>query len=79
MRCDYLGFIYGKVRRFVKSFSRRMRYNVLGVVDFASKEVVTVTNDTYIAATEVCEILRKISAKYTDRDTGRASTWLLTT
>ena len=28
MGCDYLGFIYGKVRRFVKSFSGRMRYNV---------------------------------------------------
>ena len=62
MGCDYLGFIYGKVRRFVKSFSGRMRYNVLGAVDFATKEVVTVTNDTYITATEVCEILRKISA-----------------
>lgn len=67
MGCDYLGFIYGKVRRFVKSFSGRMRYNVLGAVDFATKEVVTVTNDAYITATEVCEILRKISAKYTGK------------
>ncbi len=67
MGCDYLGFIYGKVRRFVKSFSGRMRYNVLGALDFVTKEVVTVTNDTYITATEVCEILRKISAKYTGR------------
>ncbi len=67
MGCDYLGFIYGKVRRFVKSFSGRMRYNVLGAAGFVTKEVVTVTNDTYITATEVCEILRKISAKYTGR------------
>lgn len=67
MGCDYLGFIYGKVRRFVKSFSGRMRYNVLGAIDFATKEVVTVTNDTYITATEVCEMLRKISAKYTGK------------
>ncbi len=67
MGCDYLGFTYGKVRRFVKSFSGRMRYNVLGAVDFVTKEVVTVTNDTYITATEVCEILRKISAMYTGR------------
>ncbi len=64
MGCDYLGFIYGKVRRFVKSFSGRMRYNVLGAVDFVTKEVVTVTNDTYITVTEVCEILHKVSAKY---------------
>ena len=74
MGCDYLGFIYGKVRRFAKSFSGRIRYNVLGAVDFVTKEVVTVTNDTYITATEVCEILRKISARYT----GRASIWCLT-
>lgn len=67
MGCDYLGFIYGKVRRFVKSFSGRMRYNVLGAVDFATKEVVTVTNDTYITAAEVCEILHKVSAKYAGR------------
>lgn len=67
MGCDYLGFIYGKVRRFVKSFSERLRYNVLGAVDFVTKKVVTVTNDTYITATEICEILRKVSAKYTGR------------
>lgn len=67
MGCDYLGFIYGKMHRFVKSFSGRMRHNVLGAVDFVTKEVVTVTNDTYITATEVCEILRKVSAKYTGR------------
>lgn len=67
MGCDYLGFIYGKVRRFVKSFSGRVRYNVLGAVDFVTKEVVTVTNDTYITATEVCEILRKVSEKYMGR------------
>ena len=67
MGCDYLGFIYGKVRRFVKSFSGRMRYNVLGAIDFVTKEVVTVTNDTYITATEVCEMLRRISAKYTNK------------
>ncbi len=67
MGCDYLGFIYGKVRRFVKSFSGRMRYNVLGAIDFATKEVVTVTNDTYITATEVCEMLHRISEKYVGR------------
>lgn len=67
MGCDYLGFIYGKVRRFVKSFSGRKRYNVLGAIDFATKEVVTVTNDTYITATEVCDILHKIASKYTGR------------
>lgn len=64
MGCDFLGFIYGKTRRFVKSFSGRMRYNVLGAIDFVTKEVVTITNDTYITATEVCQLLRDISSKY---------------
>ena len=27
---DYLGYIYGKCRRYLKTFSGRMRYNVLG-------------------------------------------------
>ena len=65
--CDYLGSIYCRARRFVKSFSGRMRYNVLGAIDFATKEVVTVANDAYITATEVCEMLRMLSAKYADK------------
>ena len=67
MGCDYLGSIYCRARRFVKSFSGRMRYNVLGAIDFATKEVVTVTNDAYITATEVCEMLQKLSTKYADK------------
>ncbi len=64
MGCDFLGFIYGKVRRFVQTYSGRMRYNVLGAMDFITKKVLTVTNDEYITATEVCEMLRKISEEY---------------
>lgn len=64
MGCDFLGFIYGKARRFVRSFSGRLRYNVLGAINFVTKEVVTVTNDTYITATEVCQLLRQVSSKY---------------
>lgn len=68
MGCDFLGCIYGRTRRFVKSFSGRMRYNVLGAIDFATKEVLTVTNSSYITATEVCQMLRKISEKYAGRN-----------
>lgn len=64
MGCDFLGYIYGKVRRFVLTFSGRKRYNVLGAIDYATKKVLTVTNESYITATEVCEMLRKISAEY---------------
>ena len=46
--CDYLGYIYSRVRRFVKTFSGRKRYNVLGAIDYVTKRILTVTNDSYI-------------------------------
>lgn len=67
MGCDFLGCIYGTVRRFVLTFSGRRRYNVLGAIDYATKKVLTVTNESYITATEVCEMLRKIAAEYAGR------------
>lgn len=38
MGCDFLGCIYGKVRRFVLTFSGRKRYNVLGAIDYVTKK-----------------------------------------
>jgi transposase len=64
MGCDFLGCIYGKTRRFIKTFSGRKRYNVLGALNFMTKKVTTVVNDTYITAAEVCEILWKVAAEY---------------
>ena len=64
MGCDFLGHLYGKVRRFVKTFSGRRRYNVLGALDYVSKKVLTVVNDSYITASEVCAMLYKITAEY---------------
>lgn len=64
MGCDFLGHIYGKVRRYIKTFSGRRRYNVLGAMDYVSKKVLVVANDSYITATEVCNMLRKIADEY---------------
>ncbi len=64
MGCGFLGHIYGKTRRLVRTFSGRQRYNVLGALDYISKKVHTVTNDTYITATEVCAMLREIASEY---------------
>lgn len=64
MGCDFLGYIYGKARRFVKTWSGRKRYNVLGAMDFITKKVHTVTNDSYITATEICEMLKKLRMEY---------------
>lgn len=67
MGCDFLGYIYGKVRRFVRTWSGRRRYNVLGAMDFITKKVHTVVNDSYITATEVCEMLQKLRVEYADK------------
>jgi transposase len=64
MGCDFLGYIYGKTRRFIRTFSGRNRYNVLGALNFTTKKVTTVANDTYVTAVEICEMLRKIAAEY---------------
>ena len=66
--CDFLGYIYGSTRRFIKTFSGRKRYNVLGALDYISKKVVTVTNDSYITATEVCLLLHKIAESYSGKE-----------
>jgi transposase len=64
MGCDFLGYIYGKVRRFIKTYSGRRRYNVLGALNFVTKKVTTVSNDAYITAAEICDLLRKVAAEY---------------
>lgn len=68
MGCDFLGHIYCKARRFVMTFSGRMRYNVLGAMDYITKKVLVVANDSYITASEVCDMLRKIATEYKGRE-----------
>lgn len=66
--CDFLGSIYCKARRFQTTFSGRNRYNVLGAIDYCTKKVLTVTNNTYITATEICEMLNLISKTYQGKE-----------
>ncbi len=37
------------------------RFNVLGALNAITHEVITVTNDTYITGTQVCELLQEIA------------------
>jgi transposase len=57
----FLGWMWSQTRLFVKAASGRQRYNVLGAFNAMTHELISVTNDTYITATTVCELLRKIS------------------
>jgi len=52
-------------RLFIASPSGRQRFNVLGAVDAVTKEIFTVTNETYINAESVCLLLTKIATRYT--------------
>ena len=47
-------------RIFIPSPSGRKRFNVLGALDGVSHRLVTITNDSYINAESVCELLKKI-------------------
>jgi transposase len=66
MGCDFLGAIYGKVRRFIRTCSGRKRYNVLGALNFITKKLTTVTNDAYITSSQICELLKKLANEYAD-------------
>jgi len=67
MGCDYLGSVYGFVRRFIRTGSGRKRYNVLGALNFMSKKLTTITNDSYITSVQVCELLKNLAAEYAGR------------
>ncbi len=52
------------VRVMIASPAGRLRLNVLGAMDAVTKEVLTVTNETYINAESVCLLLTQIAARY---------------
>jgi transposase len=55
----FLGILWSFSRLFVKAPAGRQRFNVLGALNAITHELVLVTNDTYINAESVCELLRK--------------------
>ena len=60
----YLSTVWCFTRLFIASPAGRQRFNVLGAVDAVTKEIFTITNETYINAESVCLLLTKIAAKY---------------
>lgn len=65
--CDYLGAVYSKTRRFLRTFSGRQRNNVLAAIDFVTKEIIAKINDEYINAGSVCNLLHKLAEIYTGK------------
>jgi transposase len=57
-----LGYLWSFSRLFVRAPAGRKRFNVLGALNAITHEVITVTNDTYINAQSVCDLLRPLAA-----------------
>ena len=57
----FLGCLWSFVRVFVRTPSGRQRFNVLGALNAITKELVMITNDTYITSVQVCELMRKLA------------------
>ena len=57
----FLGYLWSLKRIFIQAPSGRQRFNVLGALNAVTHELITVTNDTYINAASVCELLHKLA------------------
>jgi ABC-type uncharacterized transport system YnjBCD substrate-binding protein len=53
---------YGALNAYLSWNQGRQRFNVLGALNAVTHELITVTNDTYINAQSVCELLHKLAA-----------------
>jgi transposase len=60
----FLGFLWSVTRLFIRAPAGRQRFNVLGALNAITHELISITNDTYITSTEVCELLQKLSDLY---------------
>ena len=58
----FLGLLWSFTRVFIRAPARRQRFNVLGALNAITHELVAVTNDTYINAHSVCQLLRELAA-----------------
>ena len=61
MLAPFFGFVWSLTRLFIKAPAGRKRFNVLGALNAMPHELITVTNDTYINAQSVCDLLRRIA------------------
>ena len=58
---SFLGWVWCRVKLFVRAASGRQRFHVLGALNAVTHELIQVSNHTYVTAETVCELLRKIA------------------
>ncbi|BDA69336.1 hypothetical protein CAL7716_035020 [Calothrix sp. PCC 7716] len=59
---SYLRYLWCFVRTFICSPPGRKRFNVLGAINAVTKEIITLTNETYINSETVCQMLFKLAS-----------------
>jgi hypothetical protein len=60
---SFLGYLWTVTRLFVRTGSGRKRFNVLGALHAVTRQVIVETNDGYINAETVCQLLRQIARR----------------
>lgn len=63
----FLCFLWSAVRVFIKAPAGRNRINVLGAVNAITKEVITLTNTTYITSDTLVQFLKLLKEKFHDK------------
>lgn len=63
----FLGYLYSLATRYIKSWSGRKRFSVLGAIHAVSKELVMMTEVTYVDSMTVCALLKELAIRYYDR------------
>ena len=58
----FLGYLWFWNRLYVSAPSGRKRFNVLGAISARTQQLITVTNNSYINANSVCELLLAVAA-----------------
>jgi len=61
---SFIGYLWCFARVFIKSPAGRKRFNVLGALNAVTHELIMITNETYINAQSVCDLLWEISRRY---------------
>jgi transposase len=63
----FLGYLYSLATRFIKSWSGRKRFSVLGAINVVSKELIMMTELAYVDSMTVCALLKELALRYYDR------------
>jgi transposase len=63
----FLCSLWCAVRIFIKAAAGRNRINVLGAVNAITKEIITLSNTTYIAADTIIEFMKLLKEKFGDK------------